>query len=64
MLGGMAGGGMGLLFDPARRDEAADWLQTTLRELQAEFGDGIPFAIEPVVYDFALNREGSERRRG
>ncbi len=59
MHGGMAGGGMGFLFDPAHADEAragmAEILGTTKRELEHAF----PFAMEPVVYDFAIDERGS-----
>jgi len=59
MLGGMAGGGMGFWFAPERRDEGADFLRTAMARAQAELGGGVPFAIEPVVYDFAPNDHGS-----
>ena len=59
MLGGMAGGGMGFIFAPHRRAEAqarlAEIMLATKRELQAS----LPFAMDPVVYDFAINENGS-----
>ena len=59
MLGGMSGGGMGFIFAPHRRAEAQERLLeimlTTKRELQAS----LPFAMDPVVYDFAINEHGS-----
>ena len=59
MLGGMAGGGMGFIFAPHRRAEAqarlAEIMLATKRELQAS----LPFAMDPVVYDFAINEKGS-----
>jgi hypothetical protein len=59
MLGGMSGGGMGFIFAPHRRAEAQarllDIMLATKRELQAS----LPFAMDPVVYDFAINEHGS-----
>lgn len=59
MLGGMSGGGMGLLFAPQRRAEAQDWLAGDLRSLKSELEYALPFAMEPVVYDFAINEVGT-----
>ena len=59
MLGGMAGGGMGFIFDPAVKPEAQRWLQTTLTNTKAEMEERLPFAMEPVVYDFEINDKGS-----
>jgi hypothetical protein len=59
MLGGMSGGGMGFIFAPERRAEAQtkllEIMLTTKRELEA----ALPFAMDPVVYDFAINEHGS-----
>jgi hypothetical protein len=59
MLGGMSGGGMGFIFAPERRAEAQahllEIMLTTKRELQSS----LPFAMDPVVYDFAINEHGS-----
>ena len=62
MLGGMAGGGMGFIFDPARRSEAQDRLQVIMSETKRRLESSVPFAMEPVVYDFAINEAGSVRR--
>ncbi len=59
MLGGMAGGGMGFIFDPARRREAQDRLQVIMSETKRDLETSSPFAMEPVVYDFAINEQGS-----
>jgi UDP-N-acetylglucosamine pyrophosphorylase len=59
MLGGMAGGGMGLMFDPSVKPAAQAWLQTTMRGLKQQFEHALPFAMDPVVYDFAINDSGS-----
>jgi hypothetical protein len=59
MLGGMSGGGMGFIFEPRRKAEAQDRLQTILSETKRRLERGVPFAMEPVVYDFAINDEGT-----
>ena len=59
MLGGMSGGGMGFIFDPqhkaAGQAALAEIMTTTKRELQ----NALPFAMDPVVYDFAINERGT-----
>jgi hypothetical protein len=66
MLGGMSGGGMGFIVEPRRKVEAQDRLQVIMSETKRELQAALPFAIEPVVYDFAINERGTwgECRRG
>ena len=59
MLGGMSGGGMGFIFDPAVREEAQGWLQQMMLEVKRGMEDSVPFAMDPVVYDFAINDNGT-----
>ncbi len=59
MLGGMSGGGMGFIFDPAIRAEAQDWLQQMMLDVKRSMEDSVPFAMDPVVYDFAINDNGT-----
>ena len=59
MLGGMSGGGMGFLFHPSRKREAQTRLQEIMSAEKRRYEHGIPFAMEPVVYDFAINEQGS-----
>ena len=59
MLGGMSGGGMGFLVAPKRRTEAQDFLQRTMTATKRELQHSLPFAMEPVVYDFAINDRGT-----
>ncbi|HTH13139.1 MAG TPA: UTP--glucose-1-phosphate uridylyltransferase, partial [Spirochaetia bacterium] len=59
MLGGMSGGGMGLIFHPDRKDEAKAWLATRMPEIKARLRSALPFAMDPVVYDFAINDRGT-----
>jgi hypothetical protein len=59
MLGGMSGGGMGFIFDPARKSEAQDALQNLMSATRRRLEHALPFAMEPVVYDFAINENGT-----
>ena len=59
MLGGMSGGGMGFFFAPSVQKEARDWLLQTLVTTKREMQTRLPFAMDPVVYDFAINDRGS-----
>ena len=59
MLGGMSGGGMGFIFDPAVRPRARDYMQALMSRTKAELEAALPFAMEPVVYDFAINERGT-----
>lgn len=59
MLGGMSGGGMGFIFAPERRDEARGRLQEIMSEAKRELQNALPFAMEPVVYDFSINERGT-----
>lgn len=59
MLGGMSGGGMGLMFHPSRKAEAQQRLQPLLLQLKRELHHALPFAMDPVVFDYAINERGS-----
>ena len=59
MLGGMSGGGMGFIFDPAQRAAGQDALASIMRTTKRELEHALPFAMEPVVYDFAINPHGT-----
>ena len=59
MLGGMSGGGMGFLFDPRRKAEALARLQQIMSATKKRMEHAVPFAMEPVVYDFAINERGT-----
>ncbi len=59
MLGGMSGGGMGFWVDPARRAEAEDKILALMRRTKRALEHALPFAMDPVVYDFDLNENGS-----
>ena len=59
MLGGMSGGGMGFIFAPERRAEAQTRLLEIMLATKRELETSLPFAMDPVVYDFSINEHGS-----
>jgi hypothetical protein len=59
MLGGMSGGGMGFIFAPEKMREAQERLGAVMRDTKRELEHALPFAMEPVVYDFAVNEHGT-----
>ena len=59
MLGGMAGGGMGFIFAPERKAEGQQFLQKLMSDTKRALAAALPFAMEPVVYDFAINERGT-----
>jgi hypothetical protein len=59
MLGGASGGGMGFIFNPLQRDAAKDRLHEIMKETKRQLEHALPFAMEPVVYDFAINPHGT-----
>ncbi len=59
MLGGMSGGGMGFIFAPHRKAEAQERMQEIMSQAKHDLENSLPFAMEPVVYDFSINENGS-----
>src|SRR5678815_2303600 len=59
MLGGMSGGGMGFIFNPAKKAVAQQRMQEIMSATKRELSSALPFAMEPVVYDFAINEHGT-----
>ncbi len=59
MLGGMSGGGMGFIVAPQRKPEAQQFLRAEMSRLRNALRTSLPFAMEPVVYDFAINPHGT-----
>ncbi|MDZ7636869.1 MAG: UTP--glucose-1-phosphate uridylyltransferase [Bryobacterales bacterium] len=59
MLGGMAGGGMGFVFDPAAKAEALTALGEIMLTTKRRLETALPFGMDPVVYDFAINERGT-----
>ncbi|HVO76268.1 MAG TPA: UTP--glucose-1-phosphate uridylyltransferase, partial [Ignavibacteriaceae bacterium] len=59
MMGGMSGGGMGFIFNPEVKLKAQKDIRKIMSDLKNGLKDSIPFAMEPVVYDFEINEKGS-----
>src|SRR5205085_5372422 len=59
MLGGMSGGGMGFIFAPGKKAQVQRRLQEIMSATRRELEHALPFAMEPVVYDFAINERGT-----
>ncbi len=59
MLGGMSGGGMGFLFSPRRKPEAQTRMAEIMYAAKRRLESSVPFAMDPVVYDFAINERGT-----
>ena len=59
MLGGMSGGGMGFIFDPKVKAQAEREMLSIMRLRKNELAASLPFAMDPVVYRFAINASGT-----
>jgi len=59
MLGGMSGGGMGFIFAPHRKSEAQEKMKVIMDDAKARLQFALPFAMDPVVYDFSINAHGT-----
>lgn len=59
MLGGMSGGGMALFVAPERQKAFRDTILEIMGEAKRQLEDALPFAMDPVVYDFRINDRGS-----
>lgn len=59
MLGGMSGGGMAFFFNPKRQADGQRFLLQTMQDCKNRLEAAFPFAVDPFVYDFSINEEGS-----
>jgi hypothetical protein len=59
MLGGMSGGGMGFIFAPPTQGRGAGAPAGDHVGTKRAAATALPFAMEPVVYDFAINERGT-----
>jgi hypothetical protein len=59
MLGGMSGGGMGFIFAPERKAEGQARMQEIMSAASRALRSALPFSMEPVVYDFAIDERGT-----
>lgn len=62
MLGGMSGGGMGMFVSPEKYDGYKQQILDILKTTKAELSDSLPFAMEPVVYNWQINANGTYAR--
>lgn len=62
MLGGMSGGGMAMFVAPEQRDEFRDGILDIMGETKLELEDALPFAMDPIVYNFRINESGTRAR--
>jgi len=60
MLGGASGGGMAFIVNPAVHEKCRTRILAIMRALKQRYEYALPFAMEPVVYDFRLNYQGVE----
>jgi UDP-N-acetylglucosamine pyrophosphorylase/galactokinase/mevalonate kinase-like predicted kinase len=59
MLGGMSGGGMGFIVEPSRKQEALTVIHEIMLKTKRELENALPFAMDPIVYDFGINPHGT-----
>lgn len=59
MLGGMSGGGMGMYIQNENSKKAKQAVLKIIQQTKSELSSALPFAMEPVVYDFAINHKGT-----
>ena len=59
MLGGMSGGGMGFFVDPSTKEEALSAVQQIMQSTKDKLEKSLPFAMDPVVYEFTINQSGT-----
>lgn len=58
MLGGMAGGGMAFIINPDVHDPFVKAVGDCMQERKNFYSHALPFAMDPVVFDFRINYEG------
>jgi galactokinase/mevalonate kinase-like predicted kinase len=58
MLGGEAGGGMAFIVNPAIHQRFSEDMEGLMKEVKIKYENALPFAMEPVVFDFTINHEG------
>ncbi|QCR23204.1 UTP--glucose-1-phosphate uridylyltransferase [Pontibacter sp. SGAir0037] len=59
MLGGMSGGGMGMFVNPDGYEESKSAVLEMLHQTKQELSASLPFAMEPVVYNWSINSKGT-----
>ncbi len=59
MLGGMSGGGMAFFVAPEARARFVEEIHSIMLTEKRRLEDALPFAMDPLVYDFEINEQGS-----
>jgi galactokinase/mevalonate kinase-like predicted kinase len=59
MMGGMSGGGMGMFVKPESYETSKKIILEFLQETKKELSDALPFAMNPIVYNFRINPRGT-----
>ncbi|WP_207423641.1 UTP--glucose-1-phosphate uridylyltransferase [Desertivirga brevis] len=59
MLGGMSGGGMGMFVNPEKYEQYKQQLLETLLSTKKSLSSSLPFAMDPVVYNWDINHKGT-----
>lgn len=59
MMGGMSGGGMGFIFEPRVKEKAKNHLLEIMQETKNELEQAIAFGMNPIVYNFEINENGT-----
>lgn len=59
MLGGMSGGGMGFFVDPQTKAQSRAQLLEIMVRTKRALEAALPFAMDPVVYEFEINEAGT-----
>ena len=49
---------MGFIFKPEAKAMALDGMQEIMLTTKREMEHALPFAMDPVVYDFSINNHG------
>jgi UDP-N-acetylglucosamine pyrophosphorylase/galactokinase/mevalonate kinase-like predicted kinase len=59
MLGGMSGGGMAIFTAPEKKLSFSNKISEIMKETKHQLEDALPFAMNPVVYNFGINQCGT-----
>ena len=59
MLGGMSGGGMGMYIQNENPKKTKRAVLKIITKTKAALSSALPYAMEPVVYDFEINNNGT-----
>jgi hypothetical protein len=58
MLGGMSGGGMAFIVNPELKEYCKNRIVDIMSDVKEQYRYALPFIIDPVAYDFAINHKG------